>query len=96
MTFCKEIEEETPKAYKYFIMFWKEMEDKPEIVFEALPFEMQLGVYISFFNENSIDFIECTKVPEACLGKTCLENYYGVLCEECVKITLIFNYNLNI
>ena len=56
MTFCQEIEQATPKAFKYVLLFWEEMENKPEVVFENLPFEMQLGVYIAFFNENSIDF----------------------------------------
>ena len=56
MSFCKELEQESAKAYKYFMLFWEEMEDKPQLDFPSLPFEMQLGVYISFFNSNSIDF----------------------------------------
>ena len=56
MNFCKEIEQESSKAYKYFKTFWSETKDKPELVFEDLPFEMQLGVFIAFFNDNSIDF----------------------------------------
>lgn len=56
MSFCQEIEQESGKAYKYFQIFWDEMENKPNVDFENLPFEMQLGVFIAFFNSNSIDF----------------------------------------
>ena len=56
MSFCEEIKQESGKAYKYFTLFWEEMNNKPEVDFESLPFEMQLGVFIEFFNSNSIDF----------------------------------------
>ena len=56
MTFCSEVAKETPKAYKYFLLFWEEMENTPDVVFEDLPFEMQLGLFMAFFNSNSIDF----------------------------------------
>ena len=51
------IKEESAKAWKYFKEFYaNEFENKLEgIDFEELPFEYQLGVFISFFNSVSTD-----------------------------------------
>ena len=57
MSFATEIKEEFGKTWKYFQEYIEEQfeETNEEIAFEALPFEYQLGVYVSFFNSVSTD-----------------------------------------
>ncbi|MFK7900336.1 MAG: hypothetical protein AB8B61_06230 [Cyclobacteriaceae bacterium] len=57
MSITQKIKSETPKAWKYFVEFYRnEFEGKlEEVKFESLAFEYQLGVFIAFFNTNSTD-----------------------------------------
>ncbi len=52
-----DISQESPKALKYFLEYYThDFENRlREIEFEELPFEFQLGVFISFFSSMSID-----------------------------------------
>jgi hypothetical protein len=54
MSFAQNIKEELPKAWKYFADFLTD--NYPELTnFEELKFELQLGVYIQFFETNNSD-----------------------------------------
>ncbi len=54
MSFAKTIRKELPKAWKYFAEFLSEKH--PELQnFEELKFELQLGVFIHFFEANNGD-----------------------------------------
>ncbi len=57
MIFTEEINRKTPKAFGYFMDFYEnEYEGKLEnIKFEELAFELQLGVYIRFFDQINSD-----------------------------------------
>lgn len=57
MTFTAEINNKTPKAFGYFMDFYEnEYDGKLEnIPFETLAFELQLGVFIRFFDQINSD-----------------------------------------
>ena len=52
-----QIKQNTAKGWKYFLEYYNnDYEEKIETLnFEELPFEYQLGVFISFFNAVSTD-----------------------------------------
>ncbi len=55
--FTKEIQNDSPKAWKYFLEFYQNETDYQlkDIDFETLAFEFQLGVFLDFFASMSID-----------------------------------------
>ena len=51
-----DIKSSSPKAYGYFIEYYtNEYEFKLTQDFESLPFDFQLGVFVSFFNQINGD-----------------------------------------
>ncbi len=54
------IKTDAPKAWADFSDFLEkhfgEFVKKHQLVFEDMPFEMQLGVYKMYFSENGVDF----------------------------------------
>ena len=55
--FAKEIKSNHGKAWKYFIEFYSQMDGNLEdkITFEELPFELQFGVFLRFFDSINTD-----------------------------------------
>jgi hypothetical protein len=56
----KDIPQETPRTWKDFQLFYERLLQSAgikisEIDFLKLPFEMQFGVYVSFFRESGLD-----------------------------------------
>jgi len=57
MNFSEEIKQSWPKAWNYFLDYYNtEFKSATLIEIESAPFEIQLGVYISFFNQINMDF----------------------------------------
>ena len=54
-SFIESIQQNTPKAYKYFEEYYSENYDTEKYVFSDLPFEMGLGVFLAFFNHINSD-----------------------------------------
>ena len=54
-SFIKTITANTPKAFKYFEDFYSENYNTETYPLSELPFEMLLGVFISFFNQINSD-----------------------------------------
>ena len=57
MAFTTQIKTKTPKAFGYFIDFYEnEFEGKLiNVDFETLAFELQLGVFVRFFDQINSD-----------------------------------------
>ena len=54
-SFIKTLQEKTPKAFKYFEDYHEEHFDVTVYPISELPFDMLLGVFLSFFNTINSD-----------------------------------------
>lgn len=76
MELLESIEKEASKTWKYFVEFLEaNYTGSTDIeVFVKLPFEMQLGVYIAFFNSVSTD-VELYSTEMDALKDAVLESF---------------------
>lgn len=51
----KELTEEFPKAFSYFTDYYTNEFDNRNLKLEDLPFEMGLGIFLTFFNHINSD-----------------------------------------
>jgi hypothetical protein len=66
---------DTPKAWQDFVNFYqeefKDYEFLKNLKVTQLPFEMQLGIFLKYFNENGVELdicnIEYLQLPESIL-----------------------------
>ena len=56
MNFSEEIKQSWPKAWKYFLDYYSTEFPEQNLDIENVEFELQLGVFISFFNQINMDF----------------------------------------
>jgi hypothetical protein len=66
---------DTPKAWQDFVNFYQEEFSNYEFMkgleITKMPFEMQLGIFLKYFNENGVELDICnteySKLPESIL-----------------------------
>jgi len=76
MELLDQIIKNAPKSYSYFNKFYIEIykENLDFALFEKLPFDFQLGVFISFFNSVSTD-VDLYSLEKIALQDTILESF---------------------
>lgn len=74
--FTNKVKDQFPKAYKYFEDYQKTFFKQGNLTldFTSLPFELQLGLFISFFDSISMDF-QFYSTNQDALKETVLESF---------------------